>query len=524
MNQMIKNLPSIRSTKGISRDKFEFDTQSRMWQLSRDNTVSLVWIDEFLSASLQNEYISVLKFYAETASAGHANNLNDRFRAFAKYIYSIRSTIDSITPVDLINYRSTLDKKHEWYLATVRGFLYTWDEFGYPGLGEGVIPLLESWTLRGNQKGLAVQTLDPDEGPLTKLEFEALHQAVIDGFKIETLDLEEFVLAKLFIATGRRPSQIGDLKVKDFIEASSSDGLQEFLLNIPRRKQRGGWRVEFNACALIPEIGIALKSLIDENHQKLQIIFPDLPQQIAIELPIFPDWKLLEAEHGSVAKYEMQEIFESQMFHPVTQDLSKKFTRIIDRLVISSDRTGTLKNVIPTRMRRTLATRAAREGYGVLVIAELLDHSDTQNATVYTENVPEHIYAINLAVGSQLEPWARAFQGQVIDSERDAIRGDDLTSRIRSANGKAVGNCGQNGFCGGFGPIACYTCRDFQAWLDAPHEEVLEWLISDRERKLALTKDETIATINDRTIYAVGEVIRSCEQRKTELTKAVTYG
>jgi len=81
---MIKNLPSIRSTKGISRDKFEFDTQSRMWQLSRDNTVSLVWIDEFLSASLQNEYISVLKFYAETASAGHANNLNDRFRAFAK--------------------------------------------------------------------------------------------------------------------------------------------------------------------------------------------------------------------------------------------------------------------------------------------------------------------------------------------------------------------------------------------------------------------------------------------------------
>jgi hypothetical protein len=384
---------------------------------------------------------------------------------------------------------------------------------------------LESWTLRGNQKGIAVQTLDPDEGPLTKLEFEELHQAVIDGFKSETLDLAEFVLAKLFIATGRRPSQIGDLKVKDFIAASSSDGLQEFLINIPRRKQRGrNWREEFKACALIPEIGIVLKSLIDENHQKLHVIFSDLPQQIAEELPLFPDWKLLEAEHGSIAKYELQEIFESQTFHAITEDLSKRFARIINRLDVYSERIGTLKNVGPTRMRRTLATRAAREGYGVLVIAELLDHSDTQNAGVYTENVPEHIYAINKAVGSQLEPWARAFKGEIIDSERDAIRGDDLTSRVRSANGKAVGNCGQNGFCGGFGPVACYTCRDFQAWLDAPHQEVLEWLVSDRERKLALTKDETIATINDRTIFAVGEVIRRCEQRKTELTKAVTYG
>ena len=266
--------------------------------------------------------------------------------------------------------------------------------------------------------------------------------------------------------------------------------------------------------------------MINENNQKLHSIFPDLAQRITEELPLFPDWKLLEAEQGSIAQYEMQEIFESQMFHSVTQDLSKRFTRIIDRLAVYSDRTETekLENVIPTRLRRTLATRAAREGYGIFVIAELLDHSDIQNAGVYTENVPEHVYAINEAVGSQLAPFAKAFQGQIIDSERDAIRGDDLTSRVRSANGKAVGNCGKNGFCGGFGPIACYTCRDFQAWLDAPHEEVLGWLVEDRKRKLELTKDETIASINDRTIFAVGEVVNRCQQRKTELTKAVAHG
>ncbi len=522
---MNKNLLDIRSEKSISRERFEFDVRERKWQLSRDNVVSLLWIDEFLSSALRSEYISVLKFYAETASAGHANNINDRFRAFAKHAHSNKNAIIKITRADLISYKSTLDKKHEWYLATIRGFLYAWDEFGYPGLEDGVIPLLESWTLRGNQKGIAVQTLDPDEGPLTKLEFEALHQAVIDGFKNETLDLAEFVLAKLFIATGRRPSQIGDLKAKDFIEATSTDGLQEFFINIPRRKQRArNWREEFKACALLPEIGMAIKTLIEENHNKLELIIPELSQQIAKELPLFPDWKAIEAVQGSIARYEIQEIFESQTFHTVTQNLSKWFTRIIDRLVVYSERTDTLQNVIPTRLRRTLATRAAKLGYGVYVIAELLDHSDIQNAGVYTENVPEHVYAINEAVGSQLAPFAKAFQGQIIDSERDAIRGDDLTSRVRSANGKAVGSCSKNGFCGGFGPIACYTCRDFQAWLDAPHEDVLSWLVEDRKRKLAITKDETIASINDRTIFAVGEVVNRCQQRKAELTKAVAHG
>jgi ribosomal protein S10 len=44
MNQMIKNLPAIGSTKAISREHFEFDTHERNWQLSRDINLSFaVW-------------------------------------------------------------------------------------------------------------------------------------------------------------------------------------------------------------------------------------------------------------------------------------------------------------------------------------------------------------------------------------------------------------------------------------------------------------------------------------------------
>jgi hypothetical protein len=76
---------------------------------------------------------------------------------------------------------------------------------------------------------------------------------------------------------------------------------------------------------------------------------------------------------------------------------------------------------------------------------------------------------------------------------------------------KPMGNCGEHGFCGLLAPIACYTCRSFQPWLDGPHDAVLEHLICERERLLA-GSDVRIASINDRTILAVAEVIRRCDE------------
>ncbi len=42
------------------------------------------------------------------------------------------------------------------------------------------------------------------------------------------------------------------------------------------------------------------------------------------------------------------------------------------------------------------------------------------------------------AVGFQLAPYAQAFVGVLVDSERDAYRGDDPTSRIRTEMGQVL--------------------------------------------------------------------------------------
>jgi integrase len=502
-----------------------FDAQSRIWRLSRDRTIRLSWVDEFLHPNLHDGYLNVLKFYAMSKSAAHAGTLSDRFRDFAKFTHNNRRVlIEDIFSIDIINYHSSLDREHEWYLGSLRGFFNSWIKLGYSGLEVDISDLLKGWRLRGNIKGRAVQTLCPKRGPLSDLEFDALHQALIDAFEKDEIDLDDFVLAELFMATGRRPVQLADLRVKDIIEAKSNDGLRTFVLNVPRSKQRGGsWRDSFKPFALVSEMGIALKAMVEKNHLEFfAYIGADLKNS-SDEIPIFPNWEVIkDVANNGVSSEDIRSLMKIDAFHQNTNQLNLWLNKVVKSLSVHSERTGKNLRVFPTRLRRTLATRAAREGHGELIIAELLDHTDTQNARVYTENVPEHVNAINEAMARQLAPLAQAFAGMIVVSERDAVRGDDLSSRVRSDRGN-IGTCGLHGFSGALAPVACYTCRNFQPWLDAPHQELLDGLLAERERVREITGDLTIASTNDRTIMAVTQVVQMCEVRRTQMNKGITH-
>ena len=103
------------------------------------------------------------------------------------------------------------------------------------------------------------------------------------------------------------------------------------------------------------------------------------------------------------------------------------------------------------------------EGYGELVIAELLDHTDTQNVGVYVQATPEIVERIDRAMALHLAPLAQAFAGVIIRNESDARRKGDPASRICDPrfepSMKPMGNCGQHGFCGELAPVS-YTHLD----------------------------------------------------------------
>lgn len=81
---------------------------------------------------------------------------------------------------------------------------------------------------------------------------------------------------------------------------------------------------------------------------------------------------------------------------------------------------------------------------------------------------------------------AQAFKGKLIEGVSQATRGADPSSLIRSPRFdpayKPMGSCGEFGFCNLMAPLSCYTCSNFEPWLDGPHEKVLDFLLSERER------------------------------------------
>jgi len=446
----------------------------------------------------------VLIAYAQRCSLSHTNNCFKYGKSFIKFVVSETPNalpLASIRAVQLLNFKSQLTKNRQYWLGVLAGFFIKWDQLGYPGVEPDAVAFLNELRLPGNRKGEAVLTMDPEKGPFTSIELQAIRGAINNAFACEEISLRQYVLVSLFAALGARPVQFSDLKVRDLMITTISDGSRSYILSVPRGKMRGRpARWEFTKRPLDPELGALVAALIEQVKSDA-LSLPANQVADPLDLPLFPRWDS-DAPPGFA-------------HHHGSHGLAAELTKTLGELPITSERTGKQIMVTTRRFRTTLGTRAAQEGHSELVIAGLLDHSDTQQVHVYTQTTPEIIERIDKAVAMQLAPLAQAFMGLIVTDETAAERGDDPTSRIADPRfRRGSGTCGKHGFCSIQAPIGCYTCRNFQAWLDGPHEEMLDFLIAERERLMKQTGDERIAHANDRTILAVSLVVQKCREIK----------
>jgi integrase len=511
------DLPSLvtEGTRHQSRAGYWFNEEDPVWNLDKDNDVYVSKIFEFLPTEAKNGFISTLAHYATTMSGAHTRNI------FESFFVMLRDTKPKkINTVALLNWRAELSRDTEWKLGTVRGFLYKWYGLGYPGVEEDVVDLLKGWTIKGNIKGDAVKRLDPNEGPLTDNELLAFNEGVVRAFEREKIKLSELALCLLLSHTGRRPKQITHMKICDLDGTKvNKKGEPMFLIHIPRAKQRGEvFRDSFKTFAMTLELWTVLAAQKKDVIASIErLLGYELQEADRATLPLFPDMGAFE-DIESVT--ELRSLLETDNLHLESDQVTATLKMVVTAAGIKSERTGELMELAATRFRYTKGTRAAREGFGKMVIAELLDQTDTQNVDVYTQNVPEHAHALSKAMALQLAPYAQAFQGVLVDRESDAKRGGDLASRIKF-KGQNTATCGQYGFCGANAPIPCYTCQHFQPWLEGPHEEVLADLLQEREQVEQITGDAAMAAVNDRTIFAVINVIQRCHTRRSEIAKVV---
>ncbi|WP_445373859.1 site-specific integrase [Photorhabdus tasmaniensis] len=491
---------------------YDFVLHETQWKLDKNTTITVGAIHDLLEPETLSGFLNTLSFYAKTLSAAHTENI------FVYFLTMIRTTrADHISDIMLINYRSTLDNAHEYRLGTIRGFLRRWYRLGYPGVSKDVLYMLDGWILKGNRKGDAVKRQDPHEGPLTDIELQAFNEGSVRAFELNMISLDELAMSLSVSNTGRRPIQISHLRVVDILCGKNEKDEPYYVLNVPRGKQGSGFRASFKPFAITQELWVILSAQAKNAIALVEkgLIF-ELQQFDRQQIPLFPDLNMVTAIQSS---YEFRKLLTSDKLHIAAVEITDTLQFVVEAADIKSERTGELLNINARRFRYTIGTRAAREGFGELVIAELLDHTDTQNAGVYIKNIPEHVKRLDSAVGFQLARYAQAFTGVLVDSEKEARRGDDLTSRILTEMGQGVGTCGEYGFCGANVPIPCYTCIHFQPWLDGPHEDVYQGLLNERERVKEITGDIQIAAILDRSIIAVADVIMRCVKRREELSQ-----
>ena len=492
-----------------SGDGYEFSPSSDTWHLSKDIKISLSFLRD-LTQETNLGFRLTLTRYAEEFSASHTANMREYLVCFTRDTRAPAVTVDA-----LINWRSELDAANEWKLGSLKGFLLAWHGWGFPGVSDEVESLLQGWRIRGNEKGRAVAQGDPRKGPFTDLELGSILDWANRALSRCEIQLEDYAYLLTLAMTARRPVQIAALRGADLVEKRNRNGTPEYVIQFPRAKQRGGrFRLDFRSLPAIEDLYLTLRAQHRASVARVEeAVGCDVPADLEQQVPIFINSLVLDEIGDAAALRGFLIGGAPDRLHAKVSRLKSLLARCNKACTARSERTGKPVHLFATRFRYTRGTNLRREGFGPEIIAYLLDQSDTQNVTTYTENTVQEAETINRVVGHKLAPFAQACMGTLVESEREAIRGDDPRSRVPNHRQEAVGTCGNHGFCAS-GFRACYTCHHFQPWVDGPHKDVLNELYEEKKRTDEAGCAREVVNANDRLILAVEHCVALCHKAK----------
>ena len=458
------------------------DLRTEKWRLNSTTSrhtlldwSKLAGCDESSIGALRRHIVRLI----ETNGTAHVSNA---FRVLSSFLVALR---DSRRPdpslANLMWYLEHLRKRRlgyqfhyikQWYISSADRLL--------EGFDDEVVFALEDLSLGGNAKGFAVLSADPEQGPLTEFEEAALRQALLrdDG------PIEQRAVLWLAFAFGTNPANLGLLREEDFIRFHFPGGTPSaYFLNIPRVKKRQPERTEFKKRAVDNPLALLIDELIERNAAM---------SKDDVVRPLFrlaePRPKLLS---GPLAEYA---------HHPSSSMITNLIAECVARLDVKSPRTGKPLKVTTRRLRYTFASKMVRMGTPSRELAELLDHTDTQQVQVYYKADSRFVERLDATIAENIGPIVRAFMGEIVERQNRKI---DL---IPFRDLPELGQCGASFVCGLSAPKNCYSCRKFKAFKDGAHAVVLETLLDERNELLEASS-ERMAQQLDSTILAVGEVV-----------------
>ncbi|EKJ9487353.1 site-specific integrase, partial [Salmonella enterica] len=297
----------------------------------------------------------------------------------------------------LIEYQNKQLSKAPASFRVLRPFLIKWFEFGYPGIDESAVDLLKHLDLKIKKSGQSVLQDDPTKGPLTKEEHTSLITAMNHAYRIGVLSLSDYAISLLMSLTGRRPQQLVMLKYKDLLQKNLDNGKVEYLISVPRVKQRGK-KLQYRELPIISEVASIVQLQANQSVRFVeQTLGKTLDDYNKGQVPVFLNEEILL----DLAIIDSN-FLESNKIYAKPTIANTALKNIINTENLISNRTGSLLNATPRRLRYTIATMLAREGHNANTIAELLDHSSTSSTGIYIKNLAGSVERIDSAVSEQL--------------------------------------------------------------------------------------------------------------------------
>jgi len=339
-----------------------------------------------------------------------------------------------------------------------------------------------------------VRTWNPTYGAYRPAEDQELKKALDDGFNTGRISLREYFICRLYRGFGVRPEQLAQLKVGDFKFADETTTLR-----IPILKQRGeGTRTRFSPWRPVSQ-GLA---------HVTTLYIKECVQTFVIDKENIADAPLVLGAH--------QRNFRTTkcLSHHASRDICQKtFQATWQKLNVISPLTGEPIHVTPRRERHTFGTQLAMNGARAEEIAINMGHSSTTSCEAYVDASIDHFQRMETLVGEAFIPIADRFLGKVIGSKEQF---KDVEFALFDSNINPVGSCaigGCDAVDAGVAPIACYTCRKFNAWEDGPHGSILDFLL-DEQRALKERGHSDVAEAKTETIVAICDLIEAIHQLK----------
>ena len=399
---------------------------------------------------------------------------------------------------------ASLDAKNRWQLHAARDF-YVWCESQqFPFFSEEVVERLKEIVIGGNAKGEAVRSADPHQGPLNAIEVAELTAALRAAYIDKSMPIDQQAALWLALAFGANSSQFALMRENDIIPEYVDNQLVTTLVSVPRHKKgHTNSRAEFKTRKANRFVGRVLIDLIEENERTSPKTSSNAPR------PLF---RRKRRRHHSLGLEEWE-------WHLRAPEFNKLLQKAIKSLEVFG-RDGSFLKLNTRRLRYTLASRMVAAGASPYALAAALDHSDLQNVGVYFDVQSDIVEHLDKAMAMVLADRAAKF-AKIVDCEDDAINGGLPGSRRyisdREKNlHEPIGTCGHTSFCNVVAPFACYTCPKFQAWMDGPHELVLDKLIESRAQREQMGLDPRFVGVEDQLIIHVAEVIKRIAEIRAE--------